>query len=208
MRDLTRLKDFLRAGLAREEIGVDGDGEPVMVGRGRRRRIKTRIVTDDDEGRVIDLHAMRTTLGTNLARTGIAPQLAQRIMRHSDYRTTLKHYTVLGLADTSRAINQLPDVKDVAAARAVATGTDGRGSTDLQQNDPQLYPQQLGRETVQNGAKQCESGGQRSRTPQSPNPLEIAALNDTLQSNATPNQKAGERIRTVDVQLGKLAFYH
>ena len=49
------------------------------------------IQLQDDEGRVVDLHAMRTTLGTNLARAGVAPQLAQRIMRHSDYKTTLKH---------------------------------------------------------------------------------------------------------------------
>src|SRR5262245_56057002 len=43
-------------------------------------------------------------LATNLARAGVAPQIAQRIMRHSDYRTTLKHYTVLGLRDTAAAI--------------------------------------------------------------------------------------------------------
>ena len=56
----------------------------------------------EPDGWVIDLHALRTTLGTQLARAGVAPQIAQRIMRHADYRTTLKHYTVLGLADTAR----------------------------------------------------------------------------------------------------------
>ena len=38
-----------------------------------------------------DLHSLRIPLGTRLAREGIAPQIAQRIMRHADYRTTLKH---------------------------------------------------------------------------------------------------------------------
>ncbi len=64
----------------------------------------------DSEGRVVDFHALRTTLGTNLALKGVAPQIAQRIMRHSDYRTTLAHYTVLRTADTVEAINSLPGV--------------------------------------------------------------------------------------------------
>ena len=90
---------------------TDTNGEPVMIGTGKRQRPKTRMVTEDTEGRVIDLHAMRTTLGTNLARSRVAPQIAQRIMRHADYRTTLKHYTVLGLTDTAKAIEQLPTIE-------------------------------------------------------------------------------------------------
>ena len=120
--DRTRVKDFLRAGLAREEVVVDAEGKPVMIGRGKWERPKTRIVTEDAEGRVIDLHAMRTTLGTKLARQGVAPQIAQRIMRHSDYKTTLKHYTVLGLTDTARAVNELPTIE--APQRAAMTGTE------------------------------------------------------------------------------------
>jgi len=62
----------------------------------------------DDQGRIADLHGLRATLGTRLARAGIAPQVAQRIMRHADYRTTLKHYTSLTLADTTAAMRLLP----------------------------------------------------------------------------------------------------
>ncbi|NNF44293.1 MAG: hypothetical protein HKO59_15675 [Phycisphaerales bacterium] len=49
-------------------------------------------------------------------------QIAQRIMRHGDYRITLRHYTVLGLTDTARAVADLPAIgtTDVAVA---ATGT-------------------------------------------------------------------------------------
>lgn len=132
--DRTRLADFRRAGLAREEVVRDARGEVVYVGTGKRRRPKVRLVTEDAEGRVIDLHAMRTTLGTRLARAGVAPQLAQRIMRHSDYRTTLKHYTVLGLTDTARAIESLPGVagtRDDSEA-AHATGTDDAGPTSAE----------------------------------------------------------------------------
>lgn len=108
--DQTRQKDFLRAGIARRVIVRDDHGEPVTIGTGKRERTKTRIVATDDDGRVIDLHALRTTLGTQLARAGVTPQVAQRIMRHSDYRTTLKHYTVLGLTDTAAAIDRLPGI--------------------------------------------------------------------------------------------------
>jgi len=156
--DLTRQKDFLRAGLAREVVMMGDDGKPIMVGKGKRKRPKTRIVTEDAEGRVIDLHAMRTTLGTNLARAGVAPQIAQRIMRHSDYKTTLKHYTVLGLTDTAKAIGELIRIGRPEGESAKATGTDD--PTPI--GERQQYAQQRGRETVQTGANR------RSRPEHSP----------------------------------------
>lgn len=116
---MTTAKDLLRAGLAHREIVTDARGEPVMIGKGKRQRPKTRLTTADDQGRVVDLHALRTTLGTNLALAGVAPQVAQRIMRHSDYKTTLKHYTVLGVVDTAKAVNALPSVeREVLASQA------------------------------------------------------------------------------------------
>jgi len=144
--NLTRQKDFLRAGLAHREVVTDAEGNPVMIGKGKRQHPKTRIVTEDAEGKVIDLHALRTTLGTNLARAGVAPQVARQIMRHSDYKTTLKHYTVLGLADTSKAIDQLPRIE--GPQLKAATGTmDAKA-----QQYPQQYPQQRGREITRNSA--------------------------------------------------------
>jgi integrase len=107
-----------------------------MIGKGKWKRPKTRIVTADEQGRVLDLHGLRTTLGTNLARAGVAPQLAQRIMRHSDYRTTLKHYTVLGLADTAKAIEQLPRID--RPEREAATGTMDVTPRQDAQHDHQL----------------------------------------------------------------------
>ena len=67
---------------------------------------------------MVDLHALRTTLGTQLARAGVAPQVAQKVMRHGDYRTTLKHYTVLGLVDAAQAVGRLPRIEQPAAAVA------------------------------------------------------------------------------------------
>lgn len=89
----TRLRDFDRAGIPR----VDADG------------------------RVADLHALRTTLGTNLARAGVPVQVAARAMRHADPRTTQKHYVALGLVDVAGAISALAAVAAPHAARATGT---------------------------------------------------------------------------------------
>ena len=81
---------------------------------------------------MIDLHALRTTIGTQLARVGVAPQLAQRLMRYSDYRTTLSHYTVLGLTDTAAAISKLPGVGSPGQDKERATGTADASVLDRQ----------------------------------------------------------------------------
>lgn len=144
--DQTRQKDFLRAGLAREETETEiVDGSP---------QVRSRIVCEDAEGRVIDLHALRTTLGTNLARAGVAPQVAQGIMRHSDYKTTLKHYTVLGLTDTSRAIESLPGIASGPQANQ-ATGTHDSG----QGQDCQQYCRQSVDSSKRSGANGCDEVG-------------------------------------------------
>jgi integrase len=162
--DVTRLKDFLRAGIARRVDVVDAVGKPVTIGTGKRVRVKTRIVVEDDEGRVIDLHALRTTLGTQLARAGVTPQVAQRIMRHGDYRTTLKHYTVLGLTDTAAAMDRLPGIAPERQAHA-ATGTTDTAPEALP-DSTQLFCQQLERGTGRNRAAsrgELTRGGDRGR---------------------------------------------
>ncbi len=156
----TRIRDFLRAGLAHWETVTDDKGEPVMIGKGKRRRPLTRIVCEDADGRAVDLHALRTTLGTQLARQGVAVQLAQRIMRHASYKTTQKHYVVLGLTDTAGAIDCLPGIGKPEAVEAVALadGTfDGR-PTMLPKTEPHLKPRQLGRDSVRSDAKPCGDG--------------------------------------------------
>ena len=79
----------------------------------------------DDQGRRIDVHALRHTCGTQLAKAGVTPQVASRIMRHSRIDLTMKHYTHLALSDTSKAIEMLPDFSKLTEAQAQKmTGTD------------------------------------------------------------------------------------
>ena len=230
--DQTRLKDFLRAGLARREVVTGADGKPVMLGKGKRQRPKTGIVTEDAEGRVVDLHAMRTTLGTNLAKAGVAPQLAQRIMRHADYRTTLKHYTMLGIVDTAKAIKALPPIQEAELQATAATGTYGNDGHDglipalEKRNTPTSPSRSSSREpgpgTGGSDSYTASSSGTKRRDAvrrgargeatdcdvvEKRKPLTSAALCDDLRDGATVCVGAGEGIRTLDVQLGKLALY-
>ena len=78
----------------------------------------------DEAGRVADLHSLRTTLGTNLARSGVAPQHARSMLRHVDIKTTMAHYTALRLSDTARAVEALRSVSfPIRAAVGAETAT-------------------------------------------------------------------------------------
>ena len=62
----------------------------------------------DAQGRTVDVHSLRHTFATLLARNGVSPGVAQKLMRHSDIRLTMNTYTHLGLADTASAVAALP----------------------------------------------------------------------------------------------------
>ena len=62
----------------------------------------------DDRGRTVDVHAMRTTFGTLLSKTGTAPRTAQAAMRHSDIKLTMGVYTDTRLLDVRGAVEKLP----------------------------------------------------------------------------------------------------
>jgi integrase len=78
-------------------------------------------------GRRADFHSLRHTLGTNLARRNVAPRVAMEIMRHSDIRLTMNHYTDRSQLPVAEAIATLPTF---GAAQPYT--------------DPQIHPQNQG----------------------------------------------------------------
>lgn len=68
------------------------------------------IVKCDANGRTVDVHSLRHTFATLLARNGVSPGIAQKLMRHSDIRLTMNTYTHLDLADTAGAVASLPAI--------------------------------------------------------------------------------------------------
>lgn len=81
---------------------------------------------ENSAGRRLDFHSLRATFATSLARAGVSPQSAQRLMRHSDINLTVRHYTHLTIRDQADDLDRLPPMPESAVPN-VATGTDGRG---------------------------------------------------------------------------------
>ncbi len=79
------------------------------------------IAKKDESKRTVDLHSLRHTFGTLLARSGVAPRTAMELMRHSDIRLTTNIYQHLELVDTAGAVNQLPVVGSETTARQTGT---------------------------------------------------------------------------------------
>ena len=67
----------------------------------------------DANGRVVDVHSLRHTFGTMLARAGVGLVQAQRLMRHSDPKLTASVYTHLDVLDGGAAVDRLPTLPAV-----------------------------------------------------------------------------------------------
>ncbi len=64
----------------------------------------------DSEGRTVDVHSLRTTFGTYLAISGVAPRVAMELMRHSEIGLTMKVYTDPRLLPLAAAIEATSSV--------------------------------------------------------------------------------------------------
>ena len=71
--------------------------------------LKAANIEFETEDGVVDFHALRHTFGTWLARAGVLPQVAQRLMRHSSIDLTMNLYTHLKIADSVQAVELMPD---------------------------------------------------------------------------------------------------
>src|SRR6266702_4180528 len=90
----------------------------------------------DDRGRVLDVHALRTTFGTLLSKGGVNPRTAQSAMRHSTIDLTMNVYTDPRLLDVHDAVESLPALplhggQPTMPNTARATGTDNLTPTPL-----------------------------------------------------------------------------
>jgi integrase len=63
----------------------------------------------DTMNRVVDVHALRHTHATLLAKRGVSPTVAKKSMRHSDLKLTMEVYTHLDVQDVAQGVNQIPN---------------------------------------------------------------------------------------------------
>lgn len=89
------------------------------------------IAKRDERGRSLDVHALRTTFGTLMSKSGVAPRTAQAAMRHSTIDLTMNVYTDPALLDVHAAVEALPalPLDGPTADAARATGTDAPACT-------------------------------------------------------------------------------
>lgn len=118
--------ESLRAAHGRVLGRVPSGGEPIMLSpegaawsaqtrrnalaRLRRHLEDAGIAPVDPEGRRVDIHALRVTFGTRLARAGVPLMRAVELMRHSDPRLTQRVYVDLGLDDAASELERLPSL--------------------------------------------------------------------------------------------------
>ncbi len=65
------------------------------------------IAVQDDQGRIVDFHALRVTYITSLVRSGANPRVVQRLARHSDVKLTLQVYTHVDDRDLHEAVKAI-----------------------------------------------------------------------------------------------------
>jgi len=71
---------------------------------------EAKIIYKDDRGNKTDFHALRTTYCTMMNSMGVAPRVAQALMRHSEIGLTMKNYTDANLLPIAKAVYSLPDL--------------------------------------------------------------------------------------------------
>ena len=62
----------------------------------------------DAQGEKLDIHALRTTCASRMARNNVPLVKAQRILGHSDPKLTAVHYVGLDVEDLRDAVEGLP----------------------------------------------------------------------------------------------------
>jgi integrase len=95
---------------AGDRVFLSPEGRPLRVDTVNARRILARlleaagIARRDSTGRKLDIHALRGTCASRLARRGVGVALTAKLLGHSTIEMTLKHYTKLDLADLRHAV--------------------------------------------------------------------------------------------------------
>lgn len=78
----------------------------------------------DSQGRSIDIHCLRYSFGTLLAKRGVHVSVAQRLMRHSKPELTIGVYTSVESIDSRHASNTLPSLgRESEAAKTASEAT-------------------------------------------------------------------------------------
>jgi hypothetical protein len=161
--------------------------------------------------RTIDVHALRTTFGTLLSKGGVAPRTAQAAMRHSDIDLTMNVYTDPRLLDVQGALDVLPALPLNSGQSNTRESLRATG-TDTYRRCAVALPVALNDDIPVTTPTIADKMGTVGMASGSIDSIAAGAENTNKKGTFTipvnVPERAGEEIRTPDVQLGKLAFYH
>ena len=118
-----RTAEMIRTDLAAAREAWIKDAETKQAREARRATVF--LADTDGSGRVVDFHALRHSLLTRLARSGVVPAVAKSLARHSGLVLTMDHYTHTLIGDERAALDRLPAIRADEPARVAvrATGT-------------------------------------------------------------------------------------
>ncbi len=171
--------DMIREDLAVARAAWIADGQ---TPEDRAKRAEATFLADqDEEGRRIDFHALRTTCGTWLDHAGVAPSIAKRVTGHRNERMLQHHYQRANDAQTRRAVEVLPEIS------LPATGTDEH--------------QQRAREPMQRGAARCDEHSARDHNTNDRKPLDLADIRDAKRRRDTRCKSEGDGTRTRNLRI-------
>jgi integrase len=155
----------------------------------------------DERGRTLDVHALRHSFASHLSKGGVSSRTAQAALRHSTLDLTMNTYTDPKLLDVAGALDALPalplDGRQLGGEVDKATGTDSGAARTLALT---LAPNADNQGQPPSVVVRLNTGG-HSET--------LAASDDSVNTKSRLSfadsrlSKAGDRIRTGDVQLGK-----
>jgi len=95
---------------AQDVVFLSPEGATLMRATNNTMRVFNRLLTRggiprvDDDGRKLDIHSLRHTFGSRLARRGVGLVQVQRLMGHSDPKLTAQVYTHLDVEDLRKAV--------------------------------------------------------------------------------------------------------
>lgn len=94
----------------------------------RRLLLRADIQRERGDGSTFDIHALRHTYGTRMARLGVPPKALQELMGHRSMETTMTYYVHLEVEDLRAAIASVGALPTSAIPCTIsATATDARG---------------------------------------------------------------------------------
>ncbi len=124
--------------------------------------VKAGIPYKDGMGRIADFHALRYTLCTNLSRAGVAPRVAQAVMRHSDIKLTMNGYTDARQLPAGDVVDLLQRWNQAAiVAETRATGTDGGPVGKIPSHNPSQSGVRSGRGVSRQGTPGVLAEGEK-----------------------------------------------